>query len=374
MKSKNITNLIFLFFITSIIAFFSISYIFIPSKSFSEDENRILQTTPIFTLEKLLKGTYTRQLHNYFADQINFRTKMIEIKACTELLMGKKENNNILYGLDNYLIDTHPYTEENYLCLMKNIYKIENLMNNSSNSGVKVNSVIIPRKIDVLQDYLPKNYSNERNQNVWNLVGTSHLTLTEEFLLNQTNGIQVFYKTDHHWTNNGAYVTYKKLGEIFGYIPYPMDNFNITMLSNDFSGTSYSKSGCFFVNSESIFAPNIENDKYKMTIVDTNVVFNTLYDTSYLDKKDKYSVFLSGNYAHVKIYDTKDNEKETLLIIKDSYSHSLVPYLCQHYNIELIDPRYYSGSIQNHINENNIKNVLFLFGIDTLAISNLTIK
>jgi hypothetical protein len=111
-----------------------------------------------------------------------------------------------------------------------------------------------------------------------------------------------------------------------------------------------------------------------MTIVDTEVQFDTLYDTSYLTKKDKYSVFLSGNNAHVKIYDTNDDKKETLLIIKDSFSHSLAPYLCEHYNLELIDPRYYNGSIEEYVKENNIKNVLFLFGLDTLASANIVIR
>ena len=44
------------------------------------------------------------------------------------------------------------------------------------------------------------------------------------------------------------------------------------------------------------------------------------------------------------------------------------------YNIELIDPRYYTGSIEEYINESGIKNVLFLFGIDTLASANISIR
>ena len=374
MKKHNIFNIIFLFFIASIIAFFSISYLFIPEKVFLEEENRVLQTSPIFSLEKLLDGTYTHQLHNYFADQINFRTKMIEIKACTELLMGRNENNGLLLGLDGYIIDTHPYTEENYTLLSKNLNKIEKMMQNLSINGVKVNSVIIPRKIDVLRNCLPKYYSNERNKYVWKFVNSNHISITDLLVEAQDNGTEVFYKTDHHWTNDGAYAAYNDICGLLGIVPYSSDTFNVEILSNEFLGTSYSKSGFFFSNVEPIYAPSIESGKYEVTIVDTGTVLDTLYDMSYLNKKDKYSVFLSGNNAHVKIYNTKDQNKETLLIIKDSFSHSLAPYLCEHFNIELIDPRYFSGSIYNYIEENNIQNVLFLFGIDTLAISNLIIK
>ena len=101
---KNIPNIILLVLLAGIIAFFSVSYIFVSAKSFSEEENRALQTFPRFTVEKLLDGTYTRQLHDYYSDQINLRTLMVELKASFELLIGKNENNGILYGQDGYLI------------------------------------------------------------------------------------------------------------------------------------------------------------------------------------------------------------------------------------------------------------------------------
>ena len=374
MKKQKIANIIFLIFIVSIIAFFSLSYIFVEEKSFSENENRVLQTSPKISISKLLNGTYTHQLHNYFSDQINMRTKMIECKALLELLMGKNENNGILRGCDEYLIETPSYTQDNYELLRKNLYKIEKLIKNLKENDISANSVIIPRKVDILQDYFPKIYSNKRNQTIWNLVSENHILLKNTLYDAQTNGIQVFYKTDHHWTAEGVYFAYQEIANILGYIPYQIDNFSLISLSNEFYGTNYSKSGFFFTDSEEIKAPRIKNGRYKVTIVDTGAEFDTLYDMAYLNKKDKYSVFLSGNNAHVKIYDTENCEKETLLIIKDSFSHSLAPYLCEHYNLELIDPRYYIGSIENYISQNSIKNVLFLFGIDTLAIANLSIK
>lgn len=374
MKKQNIANVFLLICLASIIIFFSLSYILQPEKSFSENENRVLQTFPRLTLEKLLDGTYTRQLHNYFSDQIILRNEMIEIKAQTELLMGKNENNGILLGRNEYLIETYQYTEENYAFLRRNLNKIERLMQNLESDGISVNSVIIPRKVDILQDYFSPYYSNERNQEVWKLVGSKHTSLTEALLSQQNENINVFYKTDHHWTAEGAYAAYNEIARILGFTPYALNRFSLQTLSNEFHGTTYSKSGFFFVETEEIKTPTIENGKYRMTVVDTETEFDTLYDTSYLSKKDKYSVFLSGNNAHVKIYDTEDDTKETLLIIKDSFSHSLAPYLCEHFNIELIDPRYYSGSIEEYIKENNIKNVLFLFGIDTLASANIVIR
>lgn len=374
MKKQKIANIILLCLLAAIMAFFSFSYIFVEEKTFSENENRVLQTLPRFTLEKLLNGVYTRQLHDYFSDQINLRSEMIELKANAELLMGKNENNGILLGRDGYLIETHNYTDDNYDFLKKNLYKIEKLMKTLNGAGISTNSVIIPRKVDILQNYFSPYYSDERNQYAWSLVSETHFTLNFALSQAQKYGTKVFYKTDHHWTAEGAYHAYLEIGNILGYSPNSLNSFDLQTLSNDFLGTTYSKSGFFFADSEEIKAPSFEIGQYKVTIVDTGVEFDTLYDETYLEKKDKYSTFLSGNNAHVKIYDMESNNKETLLIIKDSFSHSLAPYLCEHYNIELIDPRYFSGSIEDYIKENNINNVLFIFGIDTLASANLIIR
>lgn len=367
---NNIPNIILLVLLSSIIAFFSISYIFVSAKSFSEEENRALQTPPRFTVEKLLDGTYTRQLHNYYSDQINLRTLMVEAKATIELLMGKHENNGVLYGKDGYLIETHSYTEDNYRYLENNLSKIERLMSILEENGISTSSVLVPRKVDVLTSYLPPYYSPERNAEAWKVVGSSHVSLTDALKAEENS----FYKTDHHWTSEGAYIAYRELGNLLGYSPRSYSTFDVITLSGSFLGTTYSTSGFFFVSPEEIKAPNIDVERYKTEIVDIELTFDGLYDDSYLTKKDKYSVFLSGNNAHVKIYDIQGEDKPTLLLIKDSYSHSLVPYLCEHYNIELIDPRYYTGSIEDYILENEFDSVLFLFGLDTLAGANLSIR
>ena len=370
MNKANATNILFIIIISLIILFFSFSYLFSSDKTFSENENRLLQVFPTFTVEKLLNGTYTHQLHNYFSDQMIFRNLMIETKAITELLMGKNENNGILLGRDNYLIETHQYTNENYDYLSKNLSKIEKMMHDFTLNNVNSYSIIIPRKVDVLEGFFSPYYSNERNKKVWNILNNQHINPMNY----QKDVYSFFYKTDHHLTAEGIYFVYKSLGDFLNYIPYPLNHFNLQVLSNSFHGTTYSKSGFFFVDTEEIQAPTLEKSTYKMTIVDTGLEFDTLYDYSYLSKKDKYGVFLSGNNAHVKIYDTKDKTKETLLLIKDSFSHALAPFLCEHYNLELIDPRYYNDSIEEYIKENEITNVLFLFGIDTLASGNIVIR
>jgi len=373
MKKQNICNVILLVLLAGVIAFFSLSYIFVPAHGFSEDENRVLQTAPRFTLEKLLDGTYTRQLHDYFSDQINLRTKMVELKAFFELAMGKNENNGVLLGKDGYLIETYPYTDENHTFLKNNIKKIDKLAGIFEENGISVTRSVIPRKVDILTDKFPPYYSAERNSSAWEYVGNSYVDLKSALSdAQKTDGS--FYKTDHHWTAEGAYAAYRALGADLGYTPLPISHFELYTLSNAFHGTTYSTSGFFFAPAEEIKSPRVDPNRYTTTIVDINYSFDGIIDESYLTKKDKYSAFLSGNNGHVIITDKYDPDKETLIIIKDSYSHSFSPFLLEHYNIELIDPRYYIGSIEEYVLESEAKNVLFLIGLDTLASANLSIR
>lgn len=102
--------------------------------------------------------------------------------------------------------------------------------------------------------------------------------------------------------------------------------------------------------------------KYKVKYFDDEKSTNTLYEMENLNKKDKYSVFLGGNHDLVIINtDLKDKNKK-LLIIKDSYAHSLVPFLTNHYDeIHMVDLRYFNDNIDEYKKKNNIKNVLILY-------------
>ena len=373
-KKVNIGNLLLLIALSVVIVAFSVSFFIKEAKSFSEQENRSLQTFPKFKLSKLIDGTYTEQLHDFYSDQISLRSIMIELKAGVELAMGKNENNSIILGKDGYLIDKNEYTEENYSFLQNNSQKIVDFCQELEKDVISANVVIIPRKIDVLTDKLPPYYSTERNQNAWeHATGDGILTLTDALTDAHKRGEQIFFKTDHHWTSTGAYYAYCALADTLGYTPLPFESFDLMTVSDEFFGTTYSKSGFFSASSDTLEIPKNSLD-FITTVVDTDVSFEGFYDESYLEKKDKYSVFISGNNAHVKVYDTKNNDKETLLLVKDSFSHALVPYLSQHYNLEIIDLRYYTDSLSDFIEENNIKNVLFIYGLDTLASANVSIR
>ena len=94
-------------------------------------------------------------------------------------------------------------------------------------------------------------------------------------------------------------------------------------------------------------------------------VTDSLYDMTALEKKDKYELFLGGNYAKAVLRTGVENGKH-LLLIKDSFANSLVPFLCGDYEtITMVDLRYCREKIQPLADEAD--DVLVLYEITNFA-------
>ena len=92
-----------------------------------------------------------------------------------------------------------------------------------------------------------------------------------------------------------------------------------------------------------------------------------LYDTSFLSVKDKYSMFLGGNQP-LAVVRTPHTDAPKLLIVRDSYTDSLVPFLTAHFSeIHLVDPRYYKLSVADYIQENGIDEALVLYSVSNFV-------
>ena len=155
----------------------------------------------------------------------------------------------------------------------------------------------------------------------------------------------IFYRTDHHWTSLGAYYGYTGLASALGYTPVPLTDYTPTVRSTEFYGTVFSSSGVRWVQPDTIttYVPDDGITVVSHTYDNSgNPVEEqrALYVESFLSVKDKYSMFLGGNQSLGVVTNTNNPDGPKLLIIRDSYADSLVPFLTAHYSeIHLIDPR-----------------------------------
>ena len=159
----------------------------------------------------------------------------------------------------------------------------------------------------------------------------------------------IYYLTDHHWTTRGAAYAYQTLFPAAGNI---VDGKTETV-AESFLGTDYNKIH-YYKNKDKIMRYVIpEADTARMTINDSGdrSQHDSIYEKKALSTSDKYNYFLSGNYSAIEV-DTNAKNDKTLVIIKDSYTNSLLPFLCREYKkIIMIDLRYVNSSVYDYIPE-----------------------
>ena len=281
--------------------------------------------------------------------------------------MGKKDINDVYLGKDNYLLEiysTIDYQEK----LTSTINKLH-----TNNPDINMNIMLIPTKISIYNNKLPNNAHFENQQqlidNIYSNLDTDIKTISiYNTLIQERNNYQLYYKTDHHWTTYGAYFGYQELAKANDINYIDINDFDIKTVTNSFKGSTYSKVVDPFSENENIDIFNYQKYNINVEYVLSKEQTNSLYNYDYLDKKDKYAMFLDNNHPLIKITNNDLNNDDNILIIKDSYANSMVPFLTNHYKqIYIIDPRYYKKSITKYIEENDIQNILILYNVGTLS-------
>lgn len=359
---------VFLIFIFGMAVWFLLN----PKSEYSSSEKRYLQQFPEISVNKVLDGSFGTEFESYFADQFPARSFWVGLNAYYTLDTGNNGANGVYNCNNGYLINK-PVSTNNKL--EKNVSAIVKFKNSID---VPVTVMFAPSTGYVTDNVLPAVHDKYNDDNYFEQTsktlsenGIAFTDLRKTFKEAYADGNQLYYKTDHHWTTLGAYTAYQKLCEQLNINPASKEKFDIKSYGG-FYGTTYSTSGFWFTQPDSIqIWDNPENTdkniKVKISEGTNTDEFGSMYFYNHLDEDDKYPVFIDGNHALTEI--TNSNAKGgTILLVKDSFSHSLAPFLAENYSkIILVDMRYYKMSVSQIVEQEKPEQVVFLYGIDNIA-------
>ncbi len=354
-----------LIFLAFIGAFFILNLV-LPDRQFSEQENRYLQMRPEFSFKSLFSGDYTSKFETYTTDQFTFRDEWITLKAASELALGKQENNDVHLCENGTLIEGFKRPESSVLD--SNMSALNTLV---GNTDAKVYFALIPDKSDLYSSLLPKNVPNDSEKEVIDYCyGQSNATNVDMYsALSAHKDEYIFYRTDHHWTSLGAYYGLSALAESMG-LPCPaLDSYTDRhVVSEKFYGTTWSSSGFSWVDPDTMETFVNAPEGLKVTSYPQgSPVEGKLYDFSFLEKKDKYSMFMGGN-CPMHVIEAGNEDKPSLLILRDSYMDSLIPFLLDDFSeIHVLDLRYYRASLKAYIEQNDFDNVLVCYSVSNFC-------
>lgn len=336
----------------------------LPDKEFSELENRYLAKPPKLSVENLETGKFMEDAEDYVNDHIIGRDFWVALKAWSERLSGKQENNGVYFGKEDTLLNRLDEPDPDKL----NEYAgyVNALVDNVD---VPVYFGIIPSSSEIWSDRLPKGAPTADEKAIIDTLYDTVQTYTIDLYsaLESHKDDEIYYRTDHHWTSLGAYYGYTALMEAMGMEPIPLDESAKVTVSDSFYGTIFSTSGVRWVAPDHIDR-YISGDGLKVTsYFDSTPTEGSLYVDSYLDKKDKYSSFLGGNQP-LCVIQTQHTDAPKVLVIRDSYTDSLAPFLTQNFSeIHLFDPRMNLNSVKAYVEENQIDQVVVLYSISNFV-------
>lgn len=350
----------------------SLSGILLPDRTYSESENRYLSSLPSVSLKSLLSGSFMEKYGTYVSDQFPGRDLWISIRSFSEAILMKTENNGVVYGKNGYLFQKFLSYDTN--ALEDNLAAIDSFAAASSSC---VYVMIVPSSYTVLEGKLPDGLSMadqasllERGSEgrLGNLLSHCHV-IDVLSVLRRHSDEYIYYRTDHHWTTDGAWYAYNLFCASSGLDAFVPDE-KAAHEAGGFLGTSYYR--CKKAGQETDTIKYYDFDAF---LYADESEHDTLYDYTKLNSRDKYAMFLYGNGSERRITSSPGTGKrQSILVIKDSFADCLVPFLTANYeNVTCIDPRYYAGSFSD-LAAGEYDDILIVFGFEDLASESSILK
>ena len=301
-------------------------------RTYSPVETRELQTRPEISITKVLDGRFQKKYESYLRDQFPGRDHWVSFQTDMELFMGKNEIHNVYIGKNHYLLEHYTEKEFDPQQISKNLQALEKFVGKAKQNA-DVHVMMVPTKSWVLREKLPAFAPHYKEQKFYDALQQKlekeDVLISVEPVLDAHKEEEIYYRTDHHWTTLGAWYAYEQYTKaVGGDLQRAQGKKKFRCISKDFYGTTYAKINyARQADKIEIYEPA---DKLRVVYNMGEKKTKTLYDVSFLKTADQYSVFTGGNQAVLEITGGIKNGK-TLLLIKDSFANSILPFLAEDY-------------------------------------------
>lgn len=356
-----------------VLALLGVLTLILPEKHFSENENRILASLPEFKWSDFLSGDYQSELEEAVDDQTPCRDDFTAMATRSQRILGYRDVGGVYLAGNDTLITKTAAEDIKHFRYMENLRYVEYL---SARHPEKLSLMLVPSAGTILSDRLPAYapfYAAAPMYKAARVVCSEAqvldlrqgLRLQKELLEEGNWDSSVYFRTDHHWTLPGAYQGYAAYVQAQGREPREYSSFEPKPVSDEFYGTLYSKVLDQGMKADTIYAATQVGDI--SSVLCDGREQDGIYAQKKLATKDKYAYFFGGNYGEVRIR-MKTDSKRKLLVFKDSFANSMVPFLLRDYSeVVMIDLRYYRDSVAELLEEEGDAEILVLYEMSNFA-------
>jgi hypothetical protein len=329
--------------------------------------------------------TFITSANSSMSDKVFKKYDFIEAYGYMQKLLDKHEINNfeVVKAKDDSLHYTYFTTGPNSVTTL--VERMDRLNKAASKVGSKVMYVMTPDKYIVgtteFEKGIPYNYANETADNFLTALKSKNIDtmdFREIMKENRRYTTDSFYQTDHHWKIETAFWAFTKfvdkLEKTYDF-QFPnkelytnLANYNQITYKDSYIGSMGRKEGILYSEAEDFTfiypkfdthyffytqsgAKEIRQEgRFEQAITFTSLLSGkgNIYDA----ENDKYFTYMNGNPGFVEINNFNETDGPKVLFIKDSLMVPVASFFslgCS--KVYMIDPRYYSGNIEQVIDE-----------------------
>lgn len=327
-----------------------------------ERENRPMSTMPAMSEETLFSGELASGVESVIGDNIGFRSFFTGLSSSIENLKGfVPETGEIISTNKDIGTGT---TQKQTLLLADNTIMEMFIRNNRQEElyaqavnryartfgdNIKLYSMIIPTQLS-FREPMYKNLQDDQQEainSIYEKLDRNITTVDAYSALESHSDEYIYFRTDHHWTQLGAYYAYKAFMDAAGGRAADKDDYEQNKIPGVL-GYLYDK-----VNRAEIAAqpdtiewfdinknPHIFVKMYNETLTPYNGV---MYDRS----KASYDFFFGSDHPVTEMVNENNLGGKTIVVMKESYANVFAPWLIESYHrVVLVDPRIYEGDFQ----------------------------
>lgn len=344
------------------LAVFTVMLLLPADKESVEKENRPMSTIPALSEKTLFSGELASGVERVIGDNIGFRSFFTGLSSSIDNLKGFiPETGEIISTNKDIGTGT---TQKQTLLLADNTIMEMFIRNNSQEElyaqavnryartfgdNIKLYSMLIPTQLS-FREPMYKNLQDDQQEainSIYEKLDQDVTAVDAYSALESHSDEYIYFRTDHHWTQLGAYYAYKAFMEAAGGRAADKDDYEQNKIPGVL-GYLYDK-----VNRAEIAAqpdtiewfdinknPHIFVKMYNETLTPYNGV---MYDRS----KASYDFFFGSDHPVTEMVNENNLGGKTIVVLKESYANVFAPWLIESYHrVVLVDPRIYEGDFQ----------------------------
>lgn len=353
---------------------FSVLNLFWPKREVSDLENRKLAQMPAFSVKALLNGDWASGFASYLQDQVPLRDRWIDLQSAVNTLgFQQVEQSGILLGSDHWMFTKlFDFSDSDAQQLSKNVSAVSEF---AARYPGRVTFLLAPSASVIYPEELPAGApmidENAMLDDIFAQIGQTASVIDLRPVYTAAKDQYLYFKTDHHWTPNGAYLAYEQFCQLKGLTPFDR-NAHTAATVEDFYGTHYSASRWWNTQADTITYYPLDNPMtiYQITGEAQYSPLQTepMINTEKFETRDKYAAFLDGNNGYSVI---QGNGQGSILVVKDSYANSFIPYLTENYaKIGVVDFRSFGYGLDSTISAEGYDQILVLYNFQTFISDN----